>query len=148
MALVECTECGESVSDQAAACVNCGAPIASKSTIQPVEAKAAGGNWFNSAAKSAVLNGLWLGPLNIFYWFQSGRFDDAYYAVEARLANTDLDAVIAIVLVFEMLIMLLSLFTVHAIFKLANAAENTFSWIIFLVLATVLWAGLSMLFGL
>jgi hypothetical protein len=148
MALVKCEECEKSISDQAENCVHCGAPMSMQSAIQVNDETAVERNWFNSAAKSAVLNGLWLGPVNIYYWFQSGRFDDRRYSFEARVNNTDLDTIILIVLVAEMLLMLFSLFTVYAIFKLAKATENTFTWIMFMVFATVLWTALGMLFGL
>lgn len=105
-------------------------------------------SWFSNAAKAAILNGLWLGPLNIFLWFQTERFDDPYYLVQAQLSGISIDEVIGTVIVFEMLLMILSLFVVFTAFALAKAKMNVFTWIIFFVLATVLWNGLSLLFGL
>ncbi len=38
MAMILCDECGRAVSDKAAACVGCGAPIASRAPLQPSRA--------------------------------------------------------------------------------------------------------------
>jgi hypothetical protein len=37
MALINCPDCGKQVSDQAAACLRCGAPIAAPAPVQTIE---------------------------------------------------------------------------------------------------------------
>lgn len=97
-------------------------------------------NWFNSAAKSSVLNGLWLGPANILFWFQTGRFDEyQFYLLGVASGYTDIDEFTIAVIVVEMLTMFASLFSVHSIFKFFDADDNLFTGVIFLVLGTLLW---------
>ena len=105
-------------------------------------------NWFSKAAKSSVLNSLWLGPLNIFLWFNTGRFEEPYYANMAELEEVHIDQLIGVIIIIEMLLLVLSLFTVMAIFFAAKAPTNVFTNIIIFVFATLLWIGLGILFGL
>lgn len=95
------------------------------------------------AAKSSVLNGLWLGPVNIWFWFKNDRFEDPGYALAAEYDGVTLDDVILNTLVLEMGLMLLSLFIVLSIFYAAKAPKSIFVSIIFIVCATTLWNGLS-----
>lgn len=104
--------------------------------------------WFNQAARSSVLNALWLGPLNIYYWFSSGRFDAPYYVNIAKAQGLDIDEVIASTLAFEMVLMVFSLFAVSAAFYASKAKSNSYTFILFMVCATLLWNGLSYLLGL
>lgn len=46
MALIKCSECGTEISDKAAACVKCGAPIAAAKVVQAAPAKKKGMNIF------------------------------------------------------------------------------------------------------
>lgn len=108
-------------------------------TDQPNE----GPSWFNLAAKSSVINALWLGPLNMFFCFKSGRFEDPYYLGLAQAEGVDIDTVIGAVLALEMMLMFLSLFAVFAAFHASKARPTIFTFITFAILATVLWTGLS-----
>lgn len=78
MALIVFEDCGNSLSHRAEKCIHCGTLVPSNTEAPESQEKKASGNWFNSAAKYAVLNGILLGPLNIMYWFQSGRFENPY----------------------------------------------------------------------
>jgi hypothetical protein len=72
MALVNCSECGKSISDKAASCPNCGAPQTT-STEQKTEESA-----IESAAQSQfIVSRLWTFFFGFFYfiykgWWKSG----------------------------------------------------------------------------
>lgn len=102
----------------------------------------------SKAAKTSVLNTLWLGPLNMYFWFSSGRFDQPHYINMARADGIHIDEVISYILIAEMLLLILSLFAVSALFARVRAEWNFFTSVIFLVCATVLWNGLGILFEL
>ena len=102
----------------------------------------------SKAARTSVLNALWLGPLNMYFWFSSGRFDQPYYTNMARADGVHIDEVISYILIAEMLLLILSLFAVSALFARVGTEWNFFTSVIFLACATVLWNGLGILFGL
>jgi len=60
MALVKCTECGKEVSDKAAACPGCGAPIAPVATPQVARVARQGGKW-EAAGFVLIVIGIVLG---------------------------------------------------------------------------------------
>lgn len=39
MAMIECTECGSSISDKATSCIHCGAPVETKASVKASEAR-------------------------------------------------------------------------------------------------------------
>lgn len=79
----------------------------------------------------------------MFFWFESGRFDDPYYLDITQAEGGDTDTIIGTVLALEMMLMFLSLFAVFAAFHASKARPTIFTFITFAILATVLWTGLS-----
>jgi len=65
MALVNCRECGKQISDQAAACPSCGAPILGRSQSQPVPVVVAA----PKSRSAAVLLAMLLGGLGLHKFY-------------------------------------------------------------------------------
>lgn len=51
MAMIKCSECGKDISDKAAACIGCGAPIATAATVEPSPVASSGVGDLNGDGK-------------------------------------------------------------------------------------------------
>lgn len=58
MALIECPDCARQVSDRAAACLNCGYPLAEMERAEYFDSSSGGDAWSNSPDGSEVFTGL------------------------------------------------------------------------------------------
>ena len=90
MALITCAECGREISDLAASCVNCGAPVGVKNESAPTEQKPSDGNatkadlaqkpmfWLLSVV--TAVGAAWSGSYGVGTLSTIGRADCAYLA--------------------------------------------------------------------
>lgn len=105
-------------------------------------------SWFSLAAKSTLLNGLWVGPANILYWLYSERFERPYYHLVAAAENISFEEMVVGLIAVEMFIMIISLFVVFSVVYAAKARLTIFTSIILFVCVTVIWNLIGFTLGL